>query len=36
MNLFLWTDSPDYGKHNSIVELIREIGFDGVEFPSRR
>jgi D-psicose/D-tagatose/L-ribulose 3-epimerase len=33
MNLFLWTDSPDYEKHKPIVELIREIGFDGVEFP---
>jgi D-psicose/D-tagatose/L-ribulose 3-epimerase len=33
MNLFLWTDSPDFARHEPIVDLIGEIGFDGVEFP---
>lgn len=33
MNLFLWTDKPEYDKHAKIIELIKKIGFDGVEFP---
>jgi len=33
MNLFLWTDAPNFAEHEHLVDLIGEIGFDGVEFP---
>lgn len=33
MNLFLWTDRPNFAEHERIVDLIGEIGFDGAEFP---
>ena len=33
MNMFLWTDCPKFEEHEKIVRYIKEIGFDGVEFP---
>jgi hypothetical protein len=33
MNLFLWTDVPEYAKHENLIDFIGEIGFNGVEFP---
>jgi D-psicose/D-tagatose/L-ribulose 3-epimerase len=33
MNLFLWTDAPEFSKHEGLVDLIKKIGFDSVEFP---
>ncbi|MDR0656355.1 MAG: sugar phosphate isomerase/epimerase [Treponema sp.] len=33
MNLFLWTDVPEYAKHENLIDLIGKIGFNGVEFP---
>ncbi|GHV76111.1 isomerase [Spirochaetia bacterium] len=33
MNLFLWTDAPEFGKHEGLIDLIGKIGFNGVEFP---
>lgn len=33
MNLFLWTDCLDFEKHRPLLPSLREIGFDGVEFP---
>ena len=33
MNLFLWTDAVQYDKHRPLLDLIKGMGFDGVEFP---
>jgi D-psicose/D-tagatose/L-ribulose 3-epimerase len=33
MNLFLWTDAPSFAEHADKVAFIKEVGFDGVEFP---
>ena len=33
MNLFLWTDSVHYDKHRPLLDLVKGMGFDGVEFP---
>ena len=36
MNLFLWTDAPEFSRHSARVEFIQRVGFDGVEFPVER
>jgi len=33
MNLFLWTDSVCYRIHRPLLDLVKGMGFDGVEFP---
>jgi D-psicose/D-tagatose/L-ribulose 3-epimerase len=33
MNLFLWTDAVQYDKHRHLLDLIKGMGFVGVEFP---
>jgi D-psicose/D-tagatose/L-ribulose 3-epimerase len=33
MNLFLWTDAVRYADHRHLPEKLRDMGFDGVEFP---
>jgi len=33
MNLLLWTVHPNVGEHRSLLQRIRDWGFDGVEFP---
>ena len=33
MNLFLWTDAVRYDEHRPLLDMIKGMGFDGVEFP---
>jgi len=33
MNLLLWTEAPRFDKHRTIVQQIKDWGFDGVELP---
>jgi D-psicose/D-tagatose/L-ribulose 3-epimerase len=33
MNLFLWTDAVRYDEHRPLLDTIKGMGFDGVEFP---
>jgi len=33
MNLFLWTDAVRYEAHRPLLDMIKGMGFDGVEFP---